>query len=238
MSSKVYIIIPTYNEKDNILGLLGQIFNLGINNLNILVVDDNSPDGTGQLVENLKAKYSNLDILHRPQKAGLGKAYVAGFKEVLNKGADYIFEMDADFSHDPKHIPEFLAEIKNYDLVLGSRYIRSGGVENWNFTRRIVSRFGNIYARIILGLPIKDLTGGFKCYRRVVLEKIGLANLSSVGYNFQIETTYKAHQAGFKIKEIPIIFTERREGKSKFDVKIILESFWKVSTLKFSKLDN
>jgi len=238
MSSKVYIIIPTYNEKDNIVGLLDQIFNLRINNLNILVVDDNSPDGTGQLVENLKAKYSNLDILHRPQKAGLGKAYVAGFKEVLNKGADYIFEMDADFSHDPKHIPEFLAEIKNYDLVLGSRYIRSGGVENWNFTRRIVSRFGNIYARIILGLPIKDLTGGFKCYRRVVLEKIGLANLSSVGYNFQIETTYKAHQAGFKIKEIPIIFTERREGKSKFDVKIILESFWKVSTLKFSKLDN
>lgn len=235
MADKIYIIIPTYNEKANIAGLLEQIFGLEINGLTILVVDDSSPDGTGQLVEDLKTKYSNLDILHRSEKVGLGKAYLAGFKEALSRGAEYVFEMDADLSHNPKYIPDFLEAIKEFDLVLGSRYVKNGGVENWNFMRRMVSKFGNIYARIILGLPIRDLTGGFKCYRREVLEKIGLDDLSSVGYNFQIETTYKAHKAGFKIKEIPIIFTERVEGKSKFSLKIMLESFWKVLVLRFFK---
>lgn len=229
---KIIIIIPTYNEKSNIERIIPIIFNLQINNLHILVVDDNSPDGTGEAVEKMKKQYPNLDILHREKKEGLGRAYVAGFKKALSDGADYIFEMDADFSHDPKYIPQFLEAIKDYDLVLGSRYCRGGGVENWNFVRKMVSRFGNIYARMVLGVPIRDLTGGFKCYRRKVLETIDLDSLESIGYNFQIEITYKAYKIGFKIKEIPIIFTERREGKSKFNVKIILESFWKVILLK------
>ena len=235
MEEKICIIIPTYNERENISVLLPQIFNLGVDNLNVLVVDDNSPDGTGSLVQDLKRNYSNLDILHRQQKAGLGRAYIAGFKEALFGGADYIFEMDADLSHNPKYIPHFLAMIKECDLVLGSRYIKGGGVSNWNFSRRLVSRFGNIYARLILSLPYHDLTGGFKCYRRKVLERIGLDDLSSVGYNFQIETTYQAYKKGFRIKEVPIVFTERAEGKSKFSLKIILESFWKVLLLRFKK---
>ncbi|MFA6255220.1 MAG: polyprenol monophosphomannose synthase [Patescibacteria group bacterium] len=232
---KIIIVIPTYNEKNNIIKLIEQIFALGIEGLNILVVDDNSPDGTGRIVEERKKINPQLDILHRQQKAGLGKAYLAGFSEALKRGADYIFEMDADFSHDPRYIPEFLNKIKDYDLVLGSRYIFGGGTKNWNLVRRLISRFGNIYARLILNLPLKDLTGGFKCYRHAVLEKINLADLSSVGYNFQIETTFKAYQAGFRIAEIPIIFTERAEGKSKFNLKIILESFWQVLLLRLKK---
>ncbi len=230
---KIIIVVPTYNEKENIPILLSQIFNLKIENLNVLVVDDNSPDGTGELVEELKGEYPCLDILHRTEKSGLGRAYIAGFKEALNRQAVYIFEMDADLSHDPKYIPVFLEKIKNCDLVLGSRYIKGGGVSNWNLARRLVSRFGNIYAQLILNISYRDLTGGFKCYHRKVLENIGLDSLSSVGYNFQIETTYKAHKKGYKIEEIPIIFSERFEGKSKFNLKIILESFWKVLLIRF-----
>ncbi|MFA6215729.1 MAG: polyprenol monophosphomannose synthase [Patescibacteria group bacterium] len=233
--SKIYIIIPTYNEKANIAKLIEQIFSLAISGLTVLVVDDNSPDGTGGTVERLKQNNPYLDVLHRLKKEGLGTAYVAGFKEALAGGADYIFEMDADFSHNPKYLPDFLAAIKDYDLVLGSRYIAGGGTSNWNLARRLISRFGNIYARVILGLPILDLTGGFKCYRRAVLEKISLDNLSSVGYNFQIETTYKAYQAGFQIREIPIVFAERAGGQSKFNLKIILESFWQVLRLRLSR---
>ena len=231
--AKIFIIIPTYNEKNNISQLLEKIFTQKISGLNVLVVDDNSPDKTGRLVEELKQKYFDLDILHRQEKSGLGKAYIAGFKLALENGADYIFEMDADLSHDPKYLPDFLKKIESCDLVLGSRYIKDGGVSNWNLARRLVSRFGNIYARIVLNLPYHDLTGGFKCYRRQVLENIGLDDLSSVGYNFQIETTYKAHKKGYKIEETPIIFCERAEGKSKFSIKIILESFWKVLLLRF-----
>ena len=232
---KIIIVIPTYNEKENLKKLLPQIFALGIEGLNVLVVDDNSPDGTGQLVEEMKSTFLNLDILHRLEKSGLGKAYVAGFSEALNRQADYIFEMDADLSHDPKYLPDFLNAIKSADLVLGSRYIHGGGVSNWNFFRRQISRFGNMYARAVLWLPLHDLTGGFKCYRRQVLEKMGLDELSSVGYNFQIETTYKAYKLGFKIVETPIIFTERAEGKSKFSPKIMLESFWRVAILRLKK---
>lgn len=235
MAAKTYLVIPTYNEKNNITRLLDQIFALKIEGLNILVVDDNSPDGTGGLIDQLKQSYTNLDILHRQAKAGLGTAYLAGFNEVLKRGADFIFEMDADLSHNPKSIPEFLKAIQDYDLVLGSRYVKGGNVRNWNWLRRLISRFGNIYARLILWLPYHDLTGGFKCFRRSVLEKIILTNLSSVGYNFQIETTYRAHLAGFKIKEIPIVFIERQEGKSKFNLAILLESFWKVLQLRFKR---
>ena len=231
----IYIVIPTYNEKNNIEKLLKMIFELNIKGLNVLVVDDNSPDGTSQLIEKLKNQYANLNLLHRQEKAGLGTAYVAGFKMALSYGAKYIFEMDADLSHHPKYIPDFLDAIKKSDIVLGSRYIKNGGVSNWNLSRRLISRFGNIYARILLGLPYRDLTGGFKCYKRKVLEDLGLDNFSSVGYNFQIESTNAAHKAGFKIVEIPIIFTERAEGKSKFNFKIIIESFYKVLQLRLKK---
>jgi len=230
---KILIIIPTYNERDNISKLINDIFNLNIKNLGILVVDDNSPDGTGQLVEKLKQEYVNLDILHRQSKQGLGKAYLAGFKKALEQENNYIFEMDGDLSHNPEYIPIFLNAIQEADLVLGSRYVKNGGIDNWGLTRRLVSRFGNIYARIVLNLPYKDLTGGFKCYRRKTLENIDLDSLSSIGYNFQIETTYKVHLAEFKIKEIPIIFTERKTGVSKFNLKIIMESFWNILKLRF-----
>ncbi len=232
---KIFIVTPTYNERENISKLLDQIFALRIEGLNVLVVDDNSPDGTGQLIDQLRAGNSRLYALHRRQKAGLGPAYIAGFKFALEQGADLIFEMDADLSHDPKYLPDFLAAAETADLVLGSRYIAGGGVSNWNLVRRLISRGGNIYARLVLGLPYHDLTGGYKCYRRRVLEKIGLDDLSSVGYNFQIETTYKAHLAGFKIVETPIVFAERATGKSKFDFKIMRESFGKVARLRFNK---
>ena len=233
--SKITIVIPTYNEKNNIEKIISQIFELKNPDINILVVDDNSPDGTGQVVENIKSQNNKVDIVHRTTKAGLGQAYVAGFRKALEDQADLIFEMDADLSHDPKHVPEMLLAIKDNDLVLGSRYVKGGGIKNWNFLRRQISRFGNIYARMILALPYKDLTGGFKCYRRRVLETLNLSELNSLGYNFQIETTYKAHLAGFKIKEVPIVFTERVEGKSKFNLKIMLEGFLKVLTLRFKK---
>lgn len=232
---KIFIVVPTYNEKNNIKKLIPQIFDLNILGLNILVVDDNSPDGTGSLVEEMKKDYPNLSILHRQEKSGLGRAYVAGFKEALKAQADLIFEMDADLSHDPKYLPDFLAAAENADLVLGSRYVKGGGVSNWNFFRKKISRFGNIYARLILGLPFQDLTGGYKCYQAKVLEKIGLDDLSSVGYNFQIETTYKVFKLGFKIVEVPIVFVERAEGKSKFSPKIMLESFWRVFLLRLKK---
>ena len=232
---KIFIVIPTYNEKANLEKLLSQIFSLAIDGVNVLIVDDNSPDGTGELAKKLRRVYSNLSVLSRAEKQGLGLAYVAGFKIALASGADYIFEMDADLSHQPSYLPEFLKAINNADLILGSRYLKGGGVSNWGILRRLISRFGNIYARFVLDLPYNDLTGGFKCFRRLVLEKINLDQLSSVGYNFQIEITYLAHQAGFRIKEIPIIFVERASGQSKFNFKIIFESFWKVLILRLKK---
>src|SRR3989338_2344768 len=199
MKEKIYIVIPTYNEKNNIQNLIPLIFQLGYENLHVLVVDDNSPDGTGEYVEILKKTYPKLEVLHREKKAGLGTAYCDGFSKALSQGADVIFEMDADFSHNPQYIPKFLNMISAYDLVLGSRYIPGGKTENWNLTRKFISRFGNMYARIILGVPFHDLTGGFKCYRRTVLESIDLKHVSSVGYNFQIETTYRTYKRGFRI---------------------------------------
>jgi len=231
----VFIILPTYNESKNIRELIARIFALAIPGLQILVVDDGSPDGTGQLVEEMVKNESRLHILHRQEKRGLGPAYLAGFQYCLDQGADYLFEMDADFSHDPKYIPVMLEAAKQYDLVLGSRYIKGGGVRNWNFTRRLISKFGNIYARAILLSPVKDMTGGFKCFNRRVLESLDLNNIESLGYNFQIELTYKVLNQGFTIKEVPIIFTERKGGKSKFNLGIVLESFIKVIQLRFKK---
>lgn len=233
---KPVIILPTYNEKENLADIVQDIFSIGIKNLHIIVVDDNSPDGTGRIADDLAKKHNILSVVHRPQKEGLGRAYVAGFKKALaDPEVDYIFEMDADFSHQPKYLPDFLQKIKSADLVLGSRNIPGGGVENWSWPRRFISWFANITIRFILGVPMRDLTGGYKCFRREVLEKLDLDRVESSGYNFQIELTYKAYKKGFKIVETPIIFVERRAGKSKFSAVIMIESFWKVLKLRFSR---
>ncbi|MFA5188552.1 MAG: polyprenol monophosphomannose synthase [Patescibacteria group bacterium] len=245
------VILPTYNEKENIEKLIGEILAQNLN-LDILVVDDNSPDGTGQIIEDLRKNGPGLGlagssllrdcfkpgqdgpqlfILHREKKEGLGRAYIAGFKWALANNYEYIFEMDADFSHQPGYLKDFLKAIKDCDLVIGSRYIKEGGTVGWSKIRELISRLGCLYAQIILGLKIKDLTGGFKCYRKPVLEKIDLDKIRSNGYMFQIEMTYSAFKNGFKIKEIPIIFLERKLGKTKFNKKIIWEAMincWKL----------
>lgn len=234
MQESIVVVTPTYNEKETLPRLVETIFGLGIPGLRMIVVDDDSPDGTGEIAERLQRKYP-IKVIRRREKSGLGTAYIEAFKLILHTNADYIFEIDADLSHDPRDITRFLEKAKNCDLVLGSRYIPGGKIENWSKQREWISRLGNIYARFILGLPYRDITGGFKCYRRRVLESINLETLSSIGYNFQIETTYRSHQRGFRICEIPITFTERKGGSSKFRFGIIFESFWKVLLLRFKK---
>jgi dolichol-phosphate mannosyltransferase len=235
---KTIIVIPTYNEKNNLAKLVEQIFSLSLEDLSIIIVDDNSPDGTGAIADQLKKDKVGVEVIHRAQKGGLGSAYIAGFKLALARGADYIMEMDADLSHDFQYLPVFLKEIGQADLVLGSRYVRGGEIKNWNLARRLVSSLGNIYARLILNVPIRDLTGGFKCYRRAVLEKIDLDSLDSQGYVFQIETTYLARTKGFRVKEMPIVFTERETGKSKFNLKIFFEALFQVIRLRFRPLND
>jgi dolichol-phosphate mannosyltransferase len=231
---KTVVIIPTYNELGSLESLISSVFSLAIADLSVIVVDDNSPDGTGVLAEELALKYP-ITVIHRPEKRGLGTAYVEAFRSILDSKIppDYVIQMDADLSHNPKDIPRFLEKIKECDVVLGSRYVRGGGTENWSIARELISRFGCFFSRVVLGLPYRDLTGGFKCYRREVLEKMNLDSLSSVGYNFQIETTYRAHTQGARICEIPIIFVERKSGVSKFNISIIIESFIKVLELRF-----
>lgn len=235
----ISIILPTYNEKDNLKKLINEILAVFDKNKisgNIIIIDDNSPDGTGKIAKKLSIIHFNqVFYLSRPNKQGLGSAYILGFKKALGLGSNYIFEMDADLSHSPNDLPRFLKEIKNYDLVLGSRYIKNGKVENWNLNRKLISKGGAIYAKTILGLPIKDLTSGFKCFRRKVLEKINLDNIKSDGYSFQIELTYRAVKLGFKIKEIPITFYERKSGISKFSKKIFWEAVLMVWKLKFGR---
>jgi len=232
---KIHIIIPTYNEKDNLESIVHEILRQNIPDLGIIIIDDNSPDGTGYLADRLAKNDARIFVIHRPKKMGLGTAYVQGFKKALaDPEAQYILEMDADFSHSPKYLPDFLRAIENNDLVLGSRYVSAGGVSNWGLSRRLVSWWANFLVRLILGISVKDLTGGYKCFRRKVLEEIDLNSVESNGYNFQIELNYKAFKKDFRIKEIPIIFEERRRGRSKFHVGIVLESFWKVLKLRFS----
>jgi dolichol-phosphate mannosyltransferase len=226
------IIIPTYNERENIEELLALITKTDPA-AHILIVDDNSPDRTFEIVEGLiQSVYSGrLFLLKRAGKLGLGTAYIAGFKWALAREYDYIFEMDADFSHDPKYLPDFLAAIQTHDLVLGSRYVPGGGVKNWGLLRKFISRGGSLYARTILGLSLRDLTGGFKCFRREVLQAINLDEIKSNGYSFQIEMTYRAKLQGFRIAETPIIFEDRTAGKSKMSRKIFLEAVlmvWKL----------
>jgi dolichol-phosphate mannosyltransferase len=228
---KILVIIPTYNEKENISTILPLVLKQD-QGIEVLVVDDNSPDGTGKLVEELKASNPRIKLIKREKKSGLGTAYIAGFDYALQNGYDYIFEMDSDFSHDPSYIPDFLKAIRDSDLVLGSRYIKGVNVVNWPITRLLLSYFANVYARWVTGLPVRDSTGGFKCFKREVLEKIGLDNIHSNGYAFQIEMSFRAWRKGFKIKEIPIIFVDRRAGESKMSKKIVREAIWMVWKLR------
>lgn len=232
---KSIVILPTYNERENIAKIVPEILAQD-KNLHILVTDDNSPDNTGKLADKLAKKNKNrVFILHRTKKEGLGKAYIAGFNWALDKGYNVIIQMDADFSHNPKYLKEFLEYIKKYDLVIGSRYVTGGGTKGWGTARKILSRGGSLYAKIILGMPLNDLTGGFKCWRADLLKKINLAKITSNGYSFQIEMNYRAHNSGAKIKEVPIIFADRNVGKSKMNKSIVFEAFFKVWKLRFSK---
>jgi dolichol-phosphate mannosyltransferase len=234
-SDKTLIIIPTYNEYENIEKLIREIYAIN-SSLDILVVDDNSPDGTGKHVKKLKDQFGNLYLIEREGKLGLGTAYVAGFNFALQNGYSIIFEMDADFSHDPKEIPNFLKAIEESDVVIGSRYIKGVNVVNWPLSRLLLSYFANIYTRLITGLPLCDSTGGYKCFRREVLEAIDLDKIRSGGYSFQIEMNFKAWKKGFKLKEIPIIFIDRAVGKSKMSKKIFREAVWMVWKLKIKSL--
>jgi dolichol-phosphate mannosyltransferase len=225
------VVLPTYNELDNLSPMVEQILE---HDLEVLVVDDGSPDGTGDLAERLRTEHAgHVDVLHRPGKLGLGTAYVAGFQRALQSGYDYIFEMDCDFSHDPRYLPAFLARMESADLVLGSRYAPGGGTVNWNVLRRFISRSGSFYSQLVLGLPYRDLTGGFKCFRREVLEALRLETVRSNGYAFQIELTYRAHRRGFRIAELPIVFYERRVGSSKMSRDIVLEGMLRVWQFRF-----
>jgi dolichol-phosphate mannosyltransferase len=229
------VIIPTYNERDNIGGMLDQLLALPYG-LHVLVVDDNSPDGTGDYVAERKQADPRVHLVSRPGKLGLGSAYVAGFRYALAQGAQYVFEMDADFSHDPASIGNFLEAIKDHDVVLGSRYIDGVTVVHWPLSRLILSYSANVYTRLITGLPVRDATGGYKCFRRRALEAVNLDQVKSDGYAFQIEMSYKCWRKGFKIVEIPITFVDRRAGVSKMNNKIVWEAAWMVWRLRIMDL--
>jgi dolichol-phosphate mannosyltransferase len=223
MAEKAIVLLPTYNEKENIEGIIPEILRQD-DRLSILVIDDNSPDGTGEIADRISAQNPRVFVLHREQKRGLGQAYIAGFRWALEKDYDYIFEMDADFSHDPGCLPAFLENIRTHDVVLGSRYISGVNVINWPMTRLLLSYYANVYTRIITGLPLRDATGGFKCFRRRVLEVIELDEVKSNGYSFQIEMSFRAWKKGFSIKEIPIVFADRTAGTSKMSKSIVREA--------------
>jgi dolichol-phosphate mannosyltransferase len=232
----ICVCLPTYNEAENLepmVDRLGEI--LGEDDL-VLVIDDNSPDGTGDIADRLAAERPWVQVLHRPRKEGLGPAYLDGFRRAIELGADLIFELDCDFSHDPADVPRLAAAAAEADLVIGSRYVPGGGTKNWGLVRRLISRGGSLYAQILLGVPIRDLTGGFKCYRREVVEAIDLDAIHSKGYAFQIETTYRALRAGFRVVEVPIVFTDREVGGSKMSKAIVLEAVWKVPALRLGRL--
>jgi dolichol-phosphate mannosyltransferase len=232
---KALVVIPTYNERENLVPLLEQIFAQKLP-LEVLIIDDSSPDGTGALADELSAEDPRVHVMHRAGKMGLGSAYVAGFRYALERDYDAVFEMDADFSHSPESLGEFLRELENADLVLGSRYLHGVTVVNWPISRLILSYGANVYSRVITGVPVKDLTGGFKCFRRRVLESLDLSRVRSDGYGFQIEINYKAWRKGFRIKEIPILFVDRRVGESKMNRRIVWEAAWMVWRLRILDL--
>lgn len=228
------VIIPTYNELENLKPIVDAVLAVD-SRVDVLVCDDNSPDGTGRLADELAAKNDRVQVLHREKKEGLGRAYLAAFRWALERGYQFIIEMDADFSHDPRFLPTLIDTAQNEaDLALGSRYVAGGGTVNWGVGRQIISQGGSLYARTILGVHIRDLTGGFKCFNRRVLEGIDLNTIESSGYGFQIELTYRALKKGFTVKEIPIVFEDRRVGQSKMSRKIFLEAARMVWKLRFT----
>jgi dolichol-phosphate mannosyltransferase len=230
-----WLVLPTYNEAENleriVRAALPQLESAS-DDAHILVVDDGSPDGTGEIADRLAAELPGVEVLHRTAKEGLGRAYLAGFERVLASGAELVLEMDADFSHDPADLPRLIEAASDADLVLGSRYVPGGGVTDWGLMRRLLSRGGSWYARRVLGVPVRDLTGGFKCFRRATLEGIDYRNTHADGYGFQIEITYRAIKAGFRVQEVPIVFRDRKEGTSKMSPRIAIEAVWKVPALR------
>jgi dolichol-phosphate mannosyltransferase len=229
---RAVVCLPTYNERENLEPMVRALVELGVS---VLVIDDNSPDGTGELADSLAGELEHVSVLHRPRKEGLGPAYLAGFERALADGAELILEMDCDFSHSPADVPRLIEAAADADLVLGSRYVRAGAVENWGLIRRAISMGASIYTRALL-MPVRDPTGGFKCYRRTVLETIDLRAIDSKGYAFQIETTYRALRKGFRVVEVPIRFVDREEGASKMSRSIVVEAIWKVPGLRLRAL--
>jgi len=230
-----WVVLPTYNEADNIEAFVAAVLDKLPAAGRILIVDDNSPDGTGKIADRIAAAEEAVAVLHRPRKEGLGPAYIAGFRQALAGDAGYVVEMDSDFSHDPAYLPRLLEAGRGADLAIGSRYVEGGGVSDWSALRRAISRGGSTYARLMLGVGVRDLTGGFKCFRREVLEAIDLDTISSRGYAFQIEMTYRAISRGFEVAEVPIVFRDRQAGSSKMDRSIVLEAIWRVPAMRFGE---
>jgi len=228
-----WLILPTYNEAENIEPFVAAVRGKLPSEARILIVDDGSPDGTGEIADRLAAEHEGLDVLHRPRKEGLGPAYIAGFRAALEGGAGLIVEMDSDFSHEPAYLPRLLEAMDRADLAIGSRYVAGGGVGDWGPLRRAISRGGSAYARFVLGIEVNDATAGFKCFRREVLEAIGLDSVQSRGYAFQVELTYRALQHGFRVVEVPIVFRDRSRGTSKMSRSIVAEAIWRVPLLRF-----
>lgn len=238
MPARIWVVMPTYNEAENLERIVhavrSELERVAPGEHRILIVDDNSPDGTGAVADALASELGTVQVAHRPGKQGLGHAYLDGFGRALAGGAELVIEMDADFSHDPRYLPALIAASSEADLVLGSRYVAGGGVTDWGLVRRLVSRGGGLYARTILGIGVHDLTGGFKCFHRRVLEAIELTSVCSEGYVFQIELTYRALLAGFRVREVPIVFQDRAAGSSKMSAAIALEAIWLVPRLRRS----
>jgi dolichol-phosphate mannosyltransferase len=231
-----WLVLPTYEEAENIEEFVEAVLAKLPGSARILIVDDNSPDGTGDIADRLAATHEAVEVLHRPRKEGIGPAYIAGFQRALEGGAGFVIEMDSDFSHDPAYLPRLLEAGERADLVIGSRYVPGGGVREWTPLRQAISRGGSAYARLVLGLPVRDLTGGFKCFRREVLEAIDLASIQSRGYAFQVEMTYRAIGRGFEVVEVPIVFRDRRAGSSKMGGAIVAEAAWRVPLLRLRGL--
>ncbi len=235
LPGSVWLVLPTYNEAENLESMVAAVREHLPTHSRVLVVDDSSPDGTGEIADRLAADDADLEVLHRPVKDGLGRAYVEGFGRALAGGADLIAQMDADFSHDPADLPRLLTATADADLALGSRYVPGGGVEDWGPIRRLISRGGSFYARTILGLGVHDLTGGFKVFRRSLLERLDLETISAQGYTFQVETTYRAIGAGARVVEVPIVFRDRQLGRSKMSSRIVAEAIWRVPAMRLRR---
>ena len=232
---ETWLILPTYNEAENIAPFVEAVQAELPPGAQVLIVDDSSPDGTGEIADRLVAEREGVRVLHRPLREGLGPAYIAGFREALAEGAGLILQMDSDFSHEPAYLPRLLEAVEGADLAIGSRYVDGGGVGDWGAMRRAISRGGSAYARLVLGVPVADLTGGFKCFRREVLEAIDLDAVQAKGYAFQVELTYRAVQLGFRVVEVPIVFRDRRVGSSKMSRAIVAEAIWRVPLLRLRK---